>query len=101
MANATRGSSAGNLKCTPTFLERESPFGLRTEKNQQQSQVRLNFKLFNDVDNRAKALDKKQETNFVGGKTEIGGEKMRKSGQQAENERQCRKKVNRNTTKHR
>ena len=84
------------------FLERESPSGLRREKNQQQSQVPLNFKVFNDaVNNRAKALDKKQETNFVGGKTEIGGEKMRKSGQQAENERQCRKKVNRNMTKHR
>ena len=53
------------------FLERESPSGLRREKNQQQSQVRLNFKVFNDaVNNRAKALDKKQETNFVGGKTE-------------------------------
>ena len=83
------------------FLERESPSGLRREKNQQQSQVRLNFKVFNDVDNRAKALEKKSKRNFVGGKTEIGGEKMRKSGQQAENERQCRKKVNRNTTKHR
>ena len=76
----------------PDFLERESPSGLRREKNQQQSQVRLNFKVFNDVDNRAKALDKKQETNFVGGKTEIGGEKMWKGGQQGENERQCRKK---------
>ena len=54
----------------PDFLERESPSGLRREKNQQQSQVRLNFKVFNDDDNRAKALDKKQETNFVGGKTE-------------------------------
>ena len=55
----------------PDFLERESPSGLRREKNQQQSQVRLNFKVFNDaVNNRAKALDKKQETNFVGGKTE-------------------------------
>ena len=86
----------------PDFLEREGPSGLRREKNQQQSQVRLNFKVFNDaVNNRAKALDKKQETNFVGGKTEIGGEKMRKSGQQAENELQCRKKVNRNTKKHR
>ena len=86
----------------PDFLERKSPSGLRREKNQQQSQVRLNFKdfVFNDVDNRAKALDKKQETNFVIGKTEIGGEKMRKRGQQGENERQCRKKVNRNTTKH-
>ena len=31
---------------------------------------------------------------------EIGGEKMRKSGQQGENERQCRKEVNRNMTKH-
>ena len=52
------------------FLEREGPSGLRREKNQQQSQVRLNFKVFNDVDNRANALDKKQETNIVGGKTE-------------------------------
>ena len=85
----------------PDFLERESTSGVRREKNQQQSQVRLHFKVFNDDDNRAKALDKKQETNFVGGKTEIGGEKMRKSGQQAENELQCRKKVNRNSTKHR
>ena len=74
----------------PDFLERESPSGLRREKNQQQSQVRLNFKVFNDVDNRAKALDKKQETNFEN--MEICGEKMRKSDQQGENERQCRKK---------
>ena len=44
-----------------TFLERESPSGLRRETNQQQSQVRLNFKVFNDVDNRAKALDKKNK----------------------------------------
>ena len=96
------GFFGGKPRVHPDFLERESPSGLRREKNQQQSQVRLNFKVFNDaVNNRAKALDKKQETNFVGGKTEIGGEKMRKSGQQAENERQCRKKVNRNTTKHR
>ena len=58
MANATRGSSAGNLKSNPDFLERESPSGLRREKSQQQTQVRLNFKVFNDVDNRAKALDK-------------------------------------------
>ena len=49
MANATRGFFH------PDFLERESLFGLRREKNQQQSQVRLNFKVFNDVDNRAKA----------------------------------------------
>ena len=95
------GFFGGKPRVHPDFLERESPSGLRREKNQQQSQVRLNFKVFNDDDNRAKALDKKQETNFVGGKTEIGGEKMRKSGQQAENERQCRKKVNRNTKKHR
>ena len=55
----------------PDFLERESTSGVRREKNQQQSQVRLNFKVFNDaVNNRAKALDKKQETNFVGGKTD-------------------------------
>ena len=39
---------------------------------------------------RDKALDKKQETNFEN--MEIGGEKMRKSDQQGENERQCRKK---------
>ena len=58
MANATRGSSAGNLKSNPDFLERESPSGLRREKSQQQTQVRLNFKVFNDVDNRAKALEK-------------------------------------------
>ena len=54
----------------PDFLERESTSGVRREKNQQQSQVRLNFKVFNDDDNRAKVLDEKQETNFVGGKTE-------------------------------
>ena len=70
------GFFGGKPRVHPDFLERESPSGLRREKNQQQSQVRLNFKVFNDVDNRAKALDKKQETNFVGGKTEIGGEKM-------------------------
>ena len=69
MANATRGSSAGNLNSTPDFLERESPSGLRREKSQQQTQVRLNFKVFNDVDKKVKALDKKQQTNFVGGKT--------------------------------
>ena len=64
MANATRGFLAGKPRVYPDFLERESPSGLRRQKNQQQSQVRLNFKVFNDVDNRAKALDKKQETNF-------------------------------------
>ena len=52
--------STGMAKATraffqPDFLERESLSGLRREKNQQQSQVRLNFKVFNDVDNRAKA----------------------------------------------
>ena len=64
MANTTRGFSVH-----PDFLERESPSGLKREKNQKQSQVRLNFKVFNDINNRAEALDKKQGTNFVGGKT--------------------------------
>ena len=51
MANATRGFFH------PDFLERESLSGLshRREKNKQQSRVRLNFKVFNDVGNRAKA----------------------------------------------
>ena len=49
MANATRGFFH------PDFLERESLSRLRREKNQQRSQVRLNFKVFNAVDNRAKA----------------------------------------------
>ena len=49
MANATRGFFH------PEFLERESVSRLRREKNQQQSQVLLNFKVFNDVGNRAKA----------------------------------------------
>ena len=54
------GFFGGKPKVHPDFLERESPSGLRREKNQQQLQVRLNFKVFNDIDNRAKALDKKQ-----------------------------------------
>ena len=49
MANTTRDFFH------PDVLERESLSGLRREKNQQQSQVRLTFKVFNDVDNRAKA----------------------------------------------
>ena len=79
------GVFGGKPKVHRDFLERESPSGLRREKNQQQRQVRQNFKVFNNVDNRAKALDKKQETNFEN--MEIGGEKMRKSGQQGKNER--------------
>ena len=49
MVNATRGFFH------PDFLERESLSGLRREKKKQQSQVRLNFKVLNDADNRAKA----------------------------------------------
>ena len=48
------------------------PPGHFREKKQQQSQIRLNKKVFTDVDNRerAKALDKKsKEANFVGRKT--------------------------------
>ena len=78
MANATRGSSAGNLKSNPDFLERESPSGLRREKSQQQTQVRLNFKVFNDVDNRAKALEKTTDKFRWRKNIEIGGERMRK-----------------------
>ena len=63
-----------------------------------QRQVRLNFKIFNDVDNRAKALDKNKRQ--ISKNKEIGCEKISKSGQQGENEPQCRKKVNRNMTKH-
>ena len=55
-----------------------------------QRPVRLNFKIFNDVDNRAKALDKNKRQ--ISKNMEIGCEKIRKSGQQGENERQCRKK---------
>ena len=57
-----------------------------------QRQVRLNFKIFNDVDNmyRAKALNKNKRQ--ISKNMEIGCEKIRKSGQQGENERQCRKK---------
>ena len=63
------GFFGGKAKVHPDFLERESPSGLKREKNQQQNQVLLNFKVFNDINNRAKALEKKQGTNFVGGKT--------------------------------
>ena len=52
------GFFGGKPRVHPDFLERESPSGLRREKNQQQRQVRLNFKVFNDVDNGAKAFDK-------------------------------------------
>ena len=56
MANATRDFRR-ETSSPPRVLEK------------QQRQVRLNFKVFNDIDNGAKALNKKQETNFVGGKT--------------------------------
>ena len=78
----------------PDFLERESTSGVRREKNQQQSQVRLNFKVFNDaVNNRAKALDKKQETNFVGGKTEkLAVRKREKAAKKVKMSSSARKK---------
>ena len=60
----------------PDFLKRESPSGLRREKNQRQNQVRLHFKVFNDVNNRAKSLDKNKRQ--ISKNMEIGGEKMRK-----------------------
>ena len=43
------------------------PPGRYREKKQQQSQVRLNFKVFTDVDDRerAKALDKKQRRTIL------------------------------------
>ena len=73
------GFFGGKPKVHPDFLERESPSGLRREKSQQQTQVRLNFKVFNDVDKKAKALDKKTADKFRWRKNiEIGGEKMRK-----------------------
>ena len=90
------GFFGGKPRVHPDFLERESPSGLRREKNQQQSQVRLNFKVFNDIDNIAKALQISLEE-----KHGNGGDKMRKGGQQGENERQCRKKSEQEHDKHR
>ena len=82
----------------------------RKTKKQQRNRVplesffRLNFNVYLDVDNRARARarDKQiNEANFVGRKTwkfYWGSEKMRNaSGQQGENEQQWKKKAKRNT----
>ena len=68
---------------------------IRTQKREKpttKSSPTKSVKVFNDIDNRAKALDKKQRQISLEEKHGKGGEKMRKGGQQGENERQCSKK---------